>query len=206
MPGDKFRLVMKNGPNPGKVFELTMDSMSIGREASNDIVIQDSELSRNHARISRRGGTFVLEDLGSTNGTFVNGQRVMSPRTLAPGEEVGFGENVVVTFQGEGAASTVAAAGRQPPTRQPAPPPQYAAPPPQYGAPSQQYAAPQPAKKGVGSSTLLIGCGVLIVLCIVFAIVAYIFDSYNNTGLYCVAPFRTFFDFIYSVLGWTRCS
>jgi two-component system response regulator AtoC len=66
---ERYRLVMNVGPNPGKVFELTMDSMSIGREASNDIVVQDAELSRNHARISRRGGGYVLEDLGSTNGT-----------------------------------------------------------------------------------------------------------------------------------------
>jgi len=66
MSGEKFRLVMSSGPNPGKVFELNMDSMSIGREATNDIVIQDAELSRNHARISRRGATFLLEDLGST--------------------------------------------------------------------------------------------------------------------------------------------
>jgi predicted component of type VI protein secretion system len=199
MPSDKFRMVMKTGPNPGKVFELTMESMSVGREAGNDIVIQDAELSRNHARISRRGGAFVLEDLGSTNGTFVNGQRVMSPRSLAPGDEVGFGENVVVTFQGEGAAATVAAAGRQPPTRQPAPPP------PRYDAAPPQYAAPQPAKAGGGSQTLIIGCGVLVVLCIVFAIVAYIFDSYNNTGLYCVAPFKTFFNILYSILGWQQC-
>ena len=180
---ERYRLVMNAGPNPGKVFELTMDSMSIGREASNDIVIQDSELSRNHARISRRGGAFVLEDLGSTNGTFVNRQRITSPRTLAPGDEIGLGENVVVTFQGEGAAATIAASGRQAATRQPAPAPVSYAP-----------AAPAPAaapRKGV--NPLLIGCGLLVVLCILGLLGGLIFDSLN---LYCVSPFDMFFGLI----------
>ena len=181
---ERYRLVMSAGPNPGKVFELTMDSMSIGREAGNDIVIQDAELSRNHSRISRRGGAFVLEDLGSTNGTFVNRQRLTSPRTLAPGDEIGFGENVVVVFQGEGAAATVAAAGRQPATRQPAPPPQYAPP------PQQPYAA-APSKKGI--SPLIIIIVLLVGFCCLAAVGAYIFDSLN---LYCVSPFDMFFGLI----------
>jgi hypothetical protein len=187
MSDEKFRLVMSTGPNPGKVFELNMDSMSIGREATNDIVIQDSELSRNHARISRRGATFLLEDLGSTNGTFVNRQRISSPRMLNPGDEVGFGENVVLSFQGEGAAATVAAPGRgQAATRQPAPPP----PAPQYAPPPPQYAA-APAKKG--ASPLLIGCLVLVVLCVLVLVGAFLFDYLN---LYCTSPFNAIFGLI----------
>jgi len=186
MSGEKYRLVMSAGPNPGKVFELNMDSMSIGREASNDIVIQDEELSRNHARISRRGATFLLEDLGSTNGTFINRQRISSPRMLNPGDEVGFGENVVLSFQGEGAAPTVAAPGRgQAATRQPAPPA-----PQQYAAPAPQPAA-APAKKG--GNPLLIGCLILVFLCIVVLIGAYFFDSLN---LYCTSPFNVIFGLI----------
>jgi hypothetical protein len=180
---ERYRLVMNVGPNPGKVYELTMDSMSIGREAGNDIVIQEAELSRNHARISRRGGTFVLEDLGSTNGTFVNRQRITTPRNLAPGDEVGFGENVVLTFQGEGAAATVAASGRQVPTRQPAPQAQYAPPPQQ----------PAPAKAGKSNKGLIIGCLVVVGLCVVLLVGAVLFDSMN---LYCVSPFNMLFGLI----------
>jgi predicted component of type VI protein secretion system len=189
MAGERYRLVVSMGPNPGKVFELNMDSMSIGREASNDIVIQDPELSRNHARISRRGGAFVLEDLGSTNGTFINRQRITSPRTLAPGDEIGLGENVVIVLQGEGAAPTVAAPARPaPPTRQPAPPPQaqYAPPPP---------ASPQahPAPRQGGNRGLLIGCGILVAVCILLGIGAAVFDYLN---LYCVSPFNLLFGLI----------
>jgi pSer/pThr/pTyr-binding forkhead associated (FHA) protein len=194
MAGEKYRLVMSAGPNPGKVFELTMDSMSIGREATNDIVIQEAELSRNHARISRRGATFLLEDLGSTNGSFVNHQRLTAPRMLNPGDDVGFGENVVLSFQGEGASPTVAAPGRgQVATRQPAPTPpaQYAAPAPQYAPPPAQ-AAPAPAKKG-GMSPVLIGCLILVVLCVLVLVGGFIFDYLN---LYCTSPFNAIFGLI----------
>lgn len=184
MANERYRLVMKSGPNPGKVFELNMDLMSVGREATNDIVIQDSEISRNHARITRRGNNFLLEDLGSTNGTFINRQRVLAPRALAPGDEVGFGENVVLTFGGEGAAPTIAASTARG-GRQAAPPP----PPAQGYAP----AAAAPAPKKGGNRIWIAGCGCLIVLCIVLAIGAYIFNSYNGTGLYCTAPFNQIF-------------
>jgi hypothetical protein len=185
---ERYRLVMSVGPNPGKVFELTMDSMSIGRESSNDIVVQDAELSRNHARISRRGGGYVLEDLGSTNGTFINRQRITSPRTLAPGDEIGLGENVLMTFQGEGAAATVIASGRQPPTRQPAPPQ-----PQQYAPPPQQYAPPVPAQAKKSNTPVIVGCGVLVLLCVLLLVGAVIFDSMN---LYCTSPFNIFFGLI----------
>jgi pSer/pThr/pTyr-binding forkhead associated (FHA) protein len=192
---ERYRLVMSVGPNPGKVFELNMDSMSIGREASNDIVIQDAELSRNHARISRRGGAFVLEDLGSTNGTFVNHQRITGPRTLAPGDEIGFGENVVVTFQGEGAAATVAASGRTPVAR--APQQAYAQPPQAY-PPPPQYAPPAPPQAKRSNTPVIIGCGVLVLLCVLLLVGAVIFDSMN---LYCVSPFNLFFGLITNCPG-----
>ena len=92
MPSEKTRLVMRSGPNPGKAFDLNADVISIGRESTNDIVIQDSEISRNHARIIRRGGGFLLEDLGSTNGTMVNGYPV-TRTMLRPTDVVAIGES-----------------------------------------------------------------------------------------------------------------
>jgi hypothetical protein len=106
------RLVVKTGPNPGEAFDLFKEVMSIGRESNNDIILKDSEISRNHARISRKGGVYVLEDLGSTNGTSVNQQRLTAPRKLVAGDEIGVGTNVVVTFQGPGAAATSGGSGK----------------------------------------------------------------------------------------------
>ena len=78
-------LIMRTGPNPGKSFELTKNELYIGRDINNDIVINDSEISRKHARLILQAGGYVLEDLGSTNGSFVNGQRLMGPHVLRPG-------------------------------------------------------------------------------------------------------------------------
>ena len=58
----------------------------IGRQASEEGQLgQDAEISRQHARIARSSGAFTIEDLGSTNGTFVNGRRISKPELLSPG-------------------------------------------------------------------------------------------------------------------------
>src|SRR5215510_4363336 len=66
-------LISISGPEQGGVFNLTSEDMPIGREGSNAIIIQDPLLSRRHCRLTRDGEQFTLRDLGSANGTFVNG-------------------------------------------------------------------------------------------------------------------------------------
>jgi pSer/pThr/pTyr-binding forkhead associated (FHA) protein len=61
---------------------VLQDSLSIGRDGSNDLVLNDDGVSRSHALIRKQGGEFVLVDLGSSNGTFVNGQPVGAPHPL----------------------------------------------------------------------------------------------------------------------------
>ena len=93
------QLVMQTGPNPGKVFALEKPDITIGRDIANDIVINDAEVSRKHARLFVQGDQYILEDLGSTNGTFVNGARIASPHVLESGDNVQMGENVVVVYE-----------------------------------------------------------------------------------------------------------
>src|SRR4030095_10901193 len=95
----QFRLIMRSGPTPGAAFTLEGDQLTIGRDSVNEVVINDAEISRRHARLPFQGGKYVLEDLGSTNGTFVNGQRLAGPRVLKPGEVVSFGEQIVMVFE-----------------------------------------------------------------------------------------------------------
>jgi len=117
-----FQLVMQTGPNPGKVFELQKDVIYIGRDVNNDVVVNDSEVSRKHARLVMRSGGYALEDLGSTNGTFVSGQRLMGAHMLRPGETIMLGENVSLVFEsGFDSDATMVAASVQPPAYTPPP-------------------------------------------------------------------------------------
>lgn len=88
------RLVGVAGPYSGSVFQLQADRTEIGRDPSNTIVLEmDPTVSRKHAAIIRQGNVYLVQDLGSTNGTYVNGARIQSAQ-LRPGDTVGFGNSV----------------------------------------------------------------------------------------------------------------
>jgi pSer/pThr/pTyr-binding forkhead associated (FHA) protein len=95
----QFRFVMRSGPTTGKVFPLEAQEISIGRDATNTVAISDAEVSRRHARMELRGSAYVIQDLGSTNGTFVNGTRINGIQVLNPGDTVSFGEGIVMVFE-----------------------------------------------------------------------------------------------------------
>lgn len=94
-----FRMVMRSGPTVGKVYPLDKNELFIGRDLSNDLVINDPEISRRHARLFLQGNGYILEDLGSTNGTFVNGQRLVGPNVLRPGDVITFGERMSLVYE-----------------------------------------------------------------------------------------------------------
>ena len=75
-------------------YPLAKDSLSIGRLDSCDIVLSDAGVSRKHAEVRREGDEWVVIDLGSTNGTVVNGQPVRRHR-LAAGDRIEVGETVI---------------------------------------------------------------------------------------------------------------
>lgn len=168
-----FRLVVRTGPNPGMAFDITKEVTVLGRDVSNDIVIGDSEISRQHSRISRTPGGYVLEDLGSTNGTYINGVRLAAPQVLNPGDTVGLGENVTLMFNAtspEAAATVMGPAARAvvqaPRAPYPPPPPGPATP---AAIPQAEPVAP-PKKSRLW---LFAGCGclVLIAVCVVALLV-----------------------------------
>jgi hypothetical protein len=187
------RLIVRTGPNPGMVFDLTKDVTMLGRDVTNDIVLGDAEISRQHTRVSRTPGGMVVEDLGSTNGTFVNGDRLVSPRVLMSGDLVGLGENVTLTFESTApeAAATVMGPVARGATPRPAAPP--TAPPPRAAAPmpppaAQQYPpAAEPQARGGSRRWILAGCGCLILLAVCGGVL-YFMDAYYPDILY--APLR----------------
>ncbi len=78
-------------------FPVDRPSVRIGRGSANEIVLQDTQASRHHAEISRQGDQFFIRDLDSTNGTFVNGERVTGPRLLKPGDQIRIGETTLAS-------------------------------------------------------------------------------------------------------------
>jgi hypothetical protein len=75
---------------------LTGETTTIGRAVDNDIVITSRRVSREHTRVQRQGRHVMLIDLGSTNGTFLNGERVLAPVRLRDGDSVSIGDVILI--------------------------------------------------------------------------------------------------------------
>lgn len=86
------KLILINTEGPDQEFELAKSSVSLGRAATNDITINDTRVSRAHARLDNEETGLTLVDLGSANGTWVNGRRV-GRATLVPGDTLGLGSH-----------------------------------------------------------------------------------------------------------------
>jgi signal transduction histidine kinase len=86
------------GDDQGSRFELTGDCITLGRDPSNTIRLRDGEVSRRHAEIRRSGDEYWLVDLGSSNGTFVNGRRILQHR-LANGDQIQLGRSLLLFTQ-----------------------------------------------------------------------------------------------------------
>ena len=80
------------GDEPGRVVTLTGAAMLIGRSPASDIVVRDDGVSARHARLDANGSRWILSDVGSRNGTTLNGNAVIGPVGLTPGDEVGTGD------------------------------------------------------------------------------------------------------------------
>jgi ABC-2 type transport system ATP-binding protein len=102
-------LAIVEGREAGREFALT-GSLLVGRDPGADVVVDDSEASARHASFVLVDGGVAVEDLGSTNGTFVNGRRVSGSQRLAAGDRVQLG-NTVVEVRGLAPAPAPAAAG-----------------------------------------------------------------------------------------------
>ena len=97
--------MVKTGPEAGRRVELGVEVV-IGRQDA-DLVLEDPEVSRRHAVLRRSGESVVIEDLDSTNGTFVEGERIRKPVTVGPGDQVRVGRTTLEIEPDWRAAETV---------------------------------------------------------------------------------------------------
>jgi signal transduction histidine kinase len=103
-------LFVIRGNDQGARFELDTDVLTVGRDSTNGIQLHDTEVSRRHAELRREDRSLVIADLGSSNGTFVNGRRVET-QSLASGDQLQLGSTLLL-FTAPDEDSSRAAASR----------------------------------------------------------------------------------------------
>jgi uncharacterized membrane protein len=191
----QFQFVVRSGPNVGKVYPLEAQEISVGRDNSNMIAINDVEVSRRHAKVELRGSAYVIQDLGSTNGTFVNGQRVSGIQVLNPGDTVSFGEGIMLMYEAAYdsnatmVASSAKAARTIAPVRRPAPmPTPISVPPPAYSG--QVPAGPVPVAAASANKKFPVWLIIAILLLVVICACVGFFVLIDQLNLWCrVVPF-----------------
>ncbi len=106
---NSYQVIQQEGPSPGQTIDIgRRQAAVIGRDAKCDISIPAAGVSRQHARIYFVEQQPFIEDLGSSNGTFVNGRQLAGPEPLQPGDLIGLGQKVTLAFNGRPEAAPAA--------------------------------------------------------------------------------------------------
>lgn len=156
-------LLVTAGSGRGQTFELRGEA-NLGRSRSSAIALSDSKVSRNHARLDPVRSTYILTDLGSANGTFVNGVRITQPVRLRDGDLLQVGDTQLIFHTRPGAHSPQAsrAAEYSPPSSVPAVDPR-----------SAPGSLSLPVDQGRKFPTWAwVGCAVLIIIILLLLVVA----------------------------------
>jgi pSer/pThr/pTyr-binding forkhead associated (FHA) protein len=202
-----YRLTVIKGFNKGEVFPLDADEVIIGRGEENGIVINIAEISRTHAVLNKAEEGYMIKDLGSTNGTFVDKKKVGNKYLLKPGDTVMLGDAIYMTYQADTDPEETLVAPRPDEykesevtavTPKPTPPEAVTTPPPKpmKMKSAEEILSQDQVTEEKKSRTWLwagIGCVVVILFLIVIGLIA--FDYLN---LYCTPPFDTLFNFLYT--------
>ena len=93
-----YKLVIRDGTT-SREFELIQPEIIIGRDPNVDLTIPSPAVSRRHARLTRQGEGYLLEDLGSSNGTFLNGERLVERRSLKTGDQIQLGRAISLIYE-----------------------------------------------------------------------------------------------------------
>lgn len=107
MENERALLVLQEGMDEPRRWPVRDDLTRLGRWPDNDIVLPDRLVSRHHAQIRKVGNQYLLEDLESTNGTFVNGERITGPHILQDGDTLQIAPRFQLGFVDSGATAPI---------------------------------------------------------------------------------------------------
>jgi pSer/pThr/pTyr-binding forkhead associated (FHA) protein len=110
LPQGSAMLLVQRGPDAGARFLLDTDVVTVGRHPDSDIFLDDISVSRRHATFTRTSAGYVISDLGSLNGSYVNRDRIDSDVALSGGDEVQIGKYRLIFFSGVPRSSAVGGA------------------------------------------------------------------------------------------------
>ena len=100
LPQGSAMLLVQRGPDAGARFLLDTDVVTVGRHPDSDIFLDDISVSRRHATFTRTANGYVISDLGSLNGSYINRDRVDTDVILSGGDEVQIGKYRLIFFSG----------------------------------------------------------------------------------------------------------
>ena len=202
-----YRLTIIKGFNKGEVYPLEGDEIIIGRGDEHGIVLNIAEVSRSHAILTKAEEGYMIKDLGSTNGTFVDKKKVGEKYLLKSGDTIMLGDAIYMTYKADMDPEETLVAPRPDTFKDPevtavttkpaearkeSPTPTK---PRKSRQAEEKLSQTQVTEEKKGRTWLWagIGCVVVIIFLIVVGLIA--FDYLN---LYCTPPFDTLFKFIYT--------
>jgi predicted component of type VI protein secretion system len=194
---------MERGPEPGVVYALQTAIINLGRSPANEIPVNDAEVSRHHSQLVLEENGYAVRDMGSTNGTFVNGQRCTGLTRLVSGDIVEMGDTIRFRYEVIATPPDSALSEDEMPTGPvsvtlPQPPMQ----PRPTAVPSYQDLPAQEPAPTSSSRRIWLGCGcgflLLLFLCGVLMIAL---DAYAQGRLLYCGGLRPFWEIVLGPFG-----
>lgn len=202
-----YRLSVIKGYNKGDEFPLEKDEITIGRGEENDIVLSIAEVSRSHAVLTKAEGGYMIQDMGSTNGTFVDKKEVGGKYLLKPGDTVMLGDAIYLTYAADAdpeatlvtprpdePAAEVTAVTPKPARSAAEPPPSTPTAPKTEPSVEDRISSSEVPEKKKDNTWLWAGIGCLVVIFFIIVVGVIAFDFLD---LYCTPPFDTLLGSIF---------
>jgi len=204
-----YRLTVIKGFNKGDVFPLEKDEITIGRSDDNTIVFNIAEVSRSHTALTKVEEGYMIKDLGSTNGTFVDKKEIGGKYLLKPGDTVMLGDAIYMTYMAEPdpevtlvtprpeepESEQITAVTPKPADTSPEEAPQAPSSAEEPQAAEEILAENQVPEEKKGNTWLWAGIGCLVVIVFFIVVGAILFDFLN---LYCTPPFDSILGRIFN--------